>query len=76
MLPFTVTDIASYHLQPGDKIYIPGIRKALEDGSEAISALLVRDGMETELPLSWNVLRRRIAISSWPVCLINYYAKA
>ena len=76
MLPFTVTDIASYHLQPGDKIYIPGIRKALEDGSEAISALLVRDGMETELPLKLERLApedRDIILAG---CLINYYAKA
>ncbi len=32
MLPFILPDLAAYQIQPGDRIYLPGIRAALEAG--------------------------------------------
>ncbi len=74
MLPFTVTDIASYNIQPGDTIYIEGIRNAVESGAEAIEAVLTQNGKETKLVLNLKNLskeERDIILSG---CLINYYA--
>ncbi len=74
MLPFTVADIAQYRIQPGDKLYIPGIRAALERGDEAVTAQLVQNGQARDVPLKLEKLTaedRDILLSG---CLINYYA--
>ncbi len=74
MLPFTVKDIASYQMEPGDTIYIEGIRKAVESGAEEIKAILTQGGKETALTLKLENLskeEREIILSG---CLINYYA--
>jgi aconitate hydratase len=75
MVPFTVTDIAGYHIQPGDRLYIPGIKAALEGDATAVMATLLRENGETapiQLKLE-NLARedRDIILSG---CLINYYA--
>lgn len=75
MIPFTVTDIASYHIQPNDKIYVPGIRTALESGACQVEAVLIQGAMRTSLTLKLENLtheERDIILSG---CLINYYAK-
>ena len=75
MVPFTVTDIAQYNIQPGDKLYIPGIKAALESGAESIDATLTQNGVSTTIPLKLERLTaedREIILSG---CLINYYAK-
>ncbi|MBE6984642.1 MAG: hydratase [Ruminococcaceae bacterium] len=74
MLPFTATDIASYDIQPGDTIYVEGIRKAVEAGAEKIDAVLAQNGKQTKLTLKLENLskeERDIILSG---CLINYYA--
>ncbi|MCI8524352.1 MAG: hydratase [Oscillospiraceae bacterium] len=75
MLPFTVADIAQYHIQPGDKIYVPGIRAALEGGAETVEAILVQGGRETALPLKLERLSREEREIILSGCLINYYAR-
>ena len=75
MLPFTVSDIASYRIQPGDKLYIPGIRKALEDGVEFLTAYLTQNGQERQIPLKLERLSREDRDIILSGCLINYYAK-
>lgn len=75
MLPFTVDNIASYNIQPGDTLTIPGIRKALEEGSDRVSATLTQGDKKTELTLKLDNLSsedREIILRG---CLINYYAK-
>ena len=50
MLPFILPDLASYHIQPGDRVYIPGIRALLEGDGEEIAAVLYQGEMETPSP--------------------------
>lgn len=75
MLPFTVDDIASYNIQPGDTLMVPGIRKALESGADRIPATLTQGDKKTEMTLKLDNLSaedREIILRG---CLINYYAK-
>ena len=74
MLPFTAENIAAWNLQPGDRLWIPGIRKALQSGAERVSAVLLQGDTEKEIPLKLEKLsaeERDIILSG---CLINYYA--
>ena len=75
MLPFILPDLASYHIQPGDRVYIPGIRALLEGDGEEIAAVLYQGEMETPLTLRLPGLtceEREIILAG---CLINFYAK-
>ena len=76
MVPFTVTDIASYNIQPGDKLYVAGIRKALEDGAESITGILTQNGQSREIPLKLEKLAKEDRDIILSGCLINYYAKS
>lgn len=75
MLPFTVTDIARYHIQPDDRIYIAGIRSALLSGAEEVSATLIQGQARTPLTLKLEHLSREEREIILAGCLINYYAK-
>ncbi len=79
MLPFIAPDVASWDVQPGDSLYIPGIRALLEGDGEEISATLIqdRDGKRKQTPVTLTLPgltreERDIILSG---CLINYYAK-
>ena len=75
MLPFILPDVASSHIQPGDRVYIPGIRALLEGDGEEIAAVLYQGEMETPLTLRLPGLtceEREIILAG---CLINFYAK-
>ncbi len=74
MLPFTVDDIAQYRIQPGDKLYLPGIRAALERGDAAVTAQLIQNGQARELTLKLENLTAEDRDILLAGCLINYYA--
>ena len=74
MLPFTVENIASYNMQPGDCIYIAGIREALRGDTEKIEGVLMQDDKKTPLPLKLERLSREERDIILSGCLINYYA--
>ena len=74
MLPFTVENIASYNIQPGDRIYIAGIRAALEGNAERIGGVLLQGDKKTPLPLKLERLTREERDVILSGCLINYYA--
>ena len=66
--------IAKYNIQPGDTIYVEGIRKAVESGAEAIEAVLGQNGKQSSITLKLENLsaeEREIILKG---CLINYYA--
>ena len=74
MLPFTVTDIERFRIAPGDRLYIPGVRKALARGDERIPAVLLQSGTRVPMELKLENLsqeEREIILAG---CLINYYA--
>ncbi len=76
MVPFTVTDIAGYDIQPGDRLYIPGIRAALEGDTSAVMATLLRiNGESAPIQLKLENLSREERDIILSGCLINYYAR-
>ncbi len=75
MLPFIAPDAESLNLQPGDKIFVPGIRALLEGDGETIPAILIQNGTEQNITLSLPDLNREQRDIILVGCLINYYAK-
>lgn len=75
MLPFTVKDIASYQIQPGDRLRIENIRTAVESGAEAVEAILIQGEKRTAITLRLENLTKEEREIILAGCLINYYAK-
>ncbi len=75
MLPFIAPQVGSWDLQPGDQLYIPGIRKLLEGDGEELQAILLKDGKQTPVTLKLPGLTREERDIILAGCLINYYAK-
>ena len=75
MLPFTVENIAQYNIQAGNRIYVEGIRAALEGNAAEIPAVLIQDNKHTTLTLKLENLSREERDIILAGCLINYYAK-
>lgn len=54
MLPFTYPD-DSINLEVGEYIYLPGIRKAVEDGATRVNAVIIgKDGTNRTMELQLN----------------------
>ena len=74
MLPFTVEHVESYRIRPGDRVYVPGIRAALQSGAERVEATLIQGETRTPLTLRLDNLSREERDVILAGCLINYYA--
>ncbi len=74
MVPFTVKDIETLNLQPGDRIYVPGIRAALEGEADHVTGTLLQPEGRREISLELNNLSREERDIILSGCLINYYA--
>ena len=74
MLPFTVEHIADYNMQPGDQVYVPGIRQALLGDDTAMEATLIQGEKQTPITLKLENLSREERDIILSGCLINYYA--
>lgn len=75
MLPFIVDSLKEKNVQPGDQLWIPGVRAALERGDEEIPATLIQNGKESPISLrlpGMTAEEREIVLAG---CLINHYAK-
>ena len=75
MVPFTVEDIASLNIQPGDQLAIPGIRAALMGSDDAIAATLIQPAGSRKITLQMKNLSREERDVILSGCLINYYAE-
>ena len=75
MLPFTVEHIADYHMQPGDRLWIPGIRAALEGEADHVEATLLQGEASVPVTLWLKNLSREERDIILAGCLINYYAQ-
>lgn len=75
MLPFIAEDVKDWNLQPGDRIYLPGIRAAVDGGAEEVSAVLLQNGTERPVTLKLPGMTREERDIVLAGCLINYYAK-
>lgn len=74
MVPFTVEDIASLNIQPGDQLAIPGIRAALKGNDDTIAATLIQPAGTRKIALQMKNLSREERDVILSGCLINYYA--
>ena len=74
MLPFILPDLASYQIQSGDRVYIPGIRALLQGDGEEIAATLYQGEKETAITLRLPGLTREERDIILAGCLINFYA--
>jgi aconitate hydratase len=75
MLPFIVDEAASRLFELGGILFVPAIRKAVEEGAVELPAVLVVGGKKHEIPLRLPGLEsgeREIILAG---CLINYYSK-
>ena len=73
MLPFIVDGLADYDIQPGDQLWIPGVRALLEGDGESIQATLLQKGKETVVTLQLPGMTREERDIVLAGCLINYY---
>ncbi len=75
MLPFTAEGLKELNLQPGDRVYLPGVRALLEGDGETVQATVLRSGGEATVTLSLPGLTREERDIILAGCLINYYAE-
>ena len=75
MLPFQAADVKDWNIQPGDRLYLPGIRAALERGDESVPAVLIQNGQEKNVTLTLPGITKEERDIILAGCLINYYAK-
>ena len=75
MLPFICDGLKEKNLQPGDRVYIPGIRALLEGDGEEVTATLIQNGVESPVTLRLPGLTREERDIILAGCLINFYAK-
>ena len=74
MVPFTCERVEELGIQPGDKLYIPGIRRALLGDEDHVMATLIQPSGKTEIRLDMKNLPREERDVILAGCLINYYA--
>ena len=75
MLPFIGDALADWNVQPGDRLWIPGVREALRGGAEELPATLIQGEKETPVTLrlpGMTAEERDIVLAG---CMINNYAK-
>ena len=73
IVPFTIAPETTFDFQPGDKVFIPGIREAILEGKEEIDAQVITANGVQPIHLFFQNLtanERRILVDG---CLMNYY---
>ncbi len=73
MLPFTVENIERYHIQPGDRIYLEGIRTLLLSDETQLQGTLLQGDKCRPIALKLENLSREERDIILSGCLINYY---
>ncbi len=74
LIPFTLDDATPFPYAPDDFIFIPGIRKAVQDGAETIPAKVIAGGKATDITLYLKGLDARSREILLNGCLMNDYA--
>ena len=75
ILPFTLAEGAPFEYEDGDFVFVPGIRKAIENGVEEIPAKAIRkNGAVEDLTLYVKGLTEDEKTIILEGCLMNYYA--
>lgn len=74
MLPFIADGVAEWNIQPGDQVYLPGIKALLEGDGEELTATLIQNGEKKDVTLRLPAMTREERDIVLAGCLINYYA--
>ena len=75
ILPFTIDEGVEFSYDEGDMVFVPGIRKAVEEGTEMIPAKVIRqNGDVSDLTLFIKGLTEDEKTIILEGCLMNYYA--
>ncbi|MCH5188142.1 MAG: hydratase, partial [Oscillospiraceae bacterium] len=75
ILPFTIDKDTPFNYEDGDYVYVPGIRAAIENGTEEIPATVIKkDGAMESLTLYVTGLTANEKQIILDGCLMNYYA--
>ena len=75
ILPFTLEQDAPFPYETGDLVFVPGIREAIQSGTEAIPARVMRAGGTVEdITLYVRGLTEDEKTILLEGCLMNYYA--
>ena len=76
IVPYTIDAETPFNYEPGDYVFVPGIRQAMLDGKEEIDAKVISSQGITDIKLHFANLtqaEREILVEG---CLMNYYRKA
>lgn len=73
MLPFTVDNIESLGIAPGDRLYLPGIRAALQGTGETLSGVLLQGELSRPVTLRLSGMTREERDIVLAGSLINFY---
>ncbi len=74
MLPFTVAEEVQAMLNVSDRVFIPGIRTAVESGAESVTGFVINQNGKLPVTLKLPGLSREEREIILAGCLINYYA--
>ena len=75
IVPFTMDASLEFPYEDGDWVYIPGVKKAIAEGIEDMTAKVIRkDGSIHDLPLKCAGLTANERQILQEGCLMNYYA--
>ncbi len=75
MLPFIVAPGEKEKLSVGDWLFIPGIRKAVRDGSAKIEGVVIRGASRTGITLQMPDLTKEDRDIILAGCLMNHYSQ-
>ncbi|MBQ9416848.1 MAG: hydratase [Clostridia bacterium] len=74
ILPFTIDPDVRFELEPGDLLFLPGIRRAVQTGQQTVAARYCKaDGATGELTLRLPPLTDEETEILLSGCLMNYY---
>lgn len=75
ILPFTIDRETEFNYLPGDYVFVPDVRKGIEEGREQFDAQIIRaDGTVAPITLYVKGLTEDEKTIILDGCLINYYA--
>jgi len=74
IVPFTINKETRFNQNPGDWIYIPGIKNAIISGREEIPGKIISGNTVTDILLECSGLSEDERIILTEGCLMNYYA--
>jgi len=75
LVPFTIGQSTKFDFEPGDWIYVPGMRSAIERGDSVVKAKTVHAGKVGEIELLLENLSPEERSTLLAGCLMNEYAK-